>query len=204
MHDRLQNIISFVYRNYPWLLFSVLIVITLFQGEQVLSDLQYQRLAIFDGQLYRVITAHFVHTNVYHGLLNLCGLILIGVLSSNHMLPRDWWLGMSISILVVSAGLLVFNAEVQWYRGMSGVLHGIVVLLVLKARQLAGFIRVLLLLALGIKILLEQGQSGFWANEQLLGAPVITVAHLYGVVGGVVSYLALHLTRSKRMFRENF
>lgn len=204
MHDKQTGVREFVYQNYPWLLLSLIVFISLFPGEATLSWLQYQRLAILDGQLFRIFTGHFVHTNTYHGLVNLIGLVLIGYLSSYHMGAKDWWLGLLFSTLLVSGGLLLFDPQLQWYRGLSGVLHGIAVLLILKARQMAGIMRALILLGLVVKLILEQSQSGFWSSEQLLGAPVIVDAHLFGVVGGIVSYMVLQLTRSKRMFRENF
>ncbi|MDH5446166.1 MAG: rhombosortase [Gammaproteobacteria bacterium] len=195
---------EFIFQSHPWLLLSLLVLIMLFTGEEGASVLQYQRLAITDGEFYRLLTGHLVHTNLYHSFVNLAGLVLIGVLSRYHMTARDWWFGLFISFVAVSAGLLLFDPQVQWYRGLSGVLHGIMVLLILKARQLAGFLRLIILAGLLVKIILEQLQIGFWQSDELIGAPVIVNAHLYGIVGGLMSYLVLHLTRSKRMFRENF
>ena len=195
---------SFIWQNHPWLLLSLLIIISLFVGEHSLSQLQYQRQAIMDGQVYRLITAHLVHTNNYHVLLNLTGLIFIGVLAQFQLGQRDWWLTLLVSALIVSVGLILFNPELQWYRGLSGVLHGVAIVLILKARQLAGFIRAIVLIALTTKIVLEQLHIGLWQSEQLIGSTVIVDAHLYGVIGGLVSYMILQLTRSKKMFRKNF
>ena len=195
---------KFFWHNYPGLLLSLLVLIGLILGEQSLSQLQYQRQAIIDGQLYRLLTAHLVHTNNVHVLLNLMGLILIVALSQLQLGQRDWWVTLFFSALFVSGGLMLFNPELQWYRGMSGVLHGVAVVLILKARQLAGFIRAIVLIALAAKIVLEQWHIGLWQSEQLIGSAVIVDAHLYGVIGGLFSFMILQMTRSRKMFRKNF
>lgn len=195
---------DFIYQNHPWLILSIVVFLSQFLGDQAMAQLQYQRLAISDNGFYRILTAHIVHANHLHSLINLAGLICLGLLSTYHMSAKDWWLGLLVSALFVSGGLFVFDPDLQWYRGLSGVLHGIAVLLVLKARQLAGFIRVIIFIAIAVKIVLEQMHTGLWQSEQLIGAPVVADAHLYGVVAGVVGFLILQQTRSKRMFRENF
>ncbi len=195
---------NFLWQNHPWLVVSVILLITMFLGEQTLSQFQYQRQMVLDGQIYRLLTAHFVHTNLYHTLLNLAGLIIIGLLANTYLIQKDWWVVLLVSAIFVGGGLILLDQNVQWYRGLSGILHGVVVLMILKARQLASMIRAIILVGLGVKLMLEQMHTGLWQSEQLIGAPVIVNAHLYGVMGGTVSYLILRQTQSKRMFRENF
>ena len=204
MPDNQAEVRRFITGNHPWLLVSLLVFMPLFFDEQTRALLQYQRLAILDGQMYRLLSGHLVHTNLYHTLLNLAALVLIGLLSARHLKAKDWWLGLLIIGLVVSTCLIMFDPQLQWYRGLSGVLHGMVVVLVLKARQLAVVIRVIILAGIAIKLILEQTGTSMTASEHLLGAPVMVDAHLYGAVGGVLAFLVLHLTRSRRMFRENF
>ena len=195
---------NFLWQNHPWLVVSVILLITMFLGEQTVSQFQYQRQMVLDGQIYRLLTAHFVHTNLYHTLLNLAGLIIIGMLANTYLIQKDWWVVLLVSAIFVGGGLILLDQNVQWYRGLSGILHGVVVLMILKARQLASMIRAIILVGLAVKLMLEQMHTGLWQSEQLIGAPVIVNAHLYGVMGGAVSYLILRQTQSKRMFRENF
>ena len=58
----------------------------------------------------------------------------------------------------------------------------------------------MILFVLPRKVVLEQGQNGLWQSEQLIGAPVIVDAHLYGLVGGLVSYLILWRFKSAKIF----
>ncbi len=164
--------------------------------------LEFQRQAIFDGQVYRLLTAHLVHTGINHSVMNLAGLVMIWFLLKGSLSQLEWWLVLLVTALCVSGGLLLFSQEVQWYRGMSGVLHGAVVLAIIRSGQLAWMIRLIILLAVAIKVGLEQTHSGLWQSEQLIGAPVIVASHLYGVVGGLVSYFILQSFRSKKMFRS--
>lgn len=173
-------------------------------GEGTSSSLQFQRDGIFSGEVYRVFTGHLVHVNNAHSFLNLFGLVLLGMLSRQLLKPRDWWWGMLICMCAVAAGLLLLDTELQWYRGLSGVLHGMTIILVLNARQLAGLIRGFLLIIISLKIVLEQTGINIWGSELAVNSPIIVNAHLYGVIGGFVAYVMLTATRKKRMFRDQF
>lgn len=200
MPDNKNRIKKLLRQNWSVLVLSGVIVLAELFAEQLGPALQYQRQAVFEGQIYRLLTAHLVHTGINHTLLNLAGLILIWLLSHRNMTQAEWWLVMLVSALFVSGGLVLFSQEVQWYRGLSGVLHGALVVAILRARQLAWTIRGAALFVLGIKIILEQTHSGLWQSEQLIGAPVIVAAHLYGVMGGIAGYFVLRSYKPKRMF----
>lgn len=191
---------NFLWQNISVVVLATVIVLAALFSEQLGPVLQYHRQAIFEGQLHRLLTAHLVHTNVYHALLNLAGLILIWGIAFRYISHREWWLVLFVSALMVSAGLVLFNPDVQWYRGLSGILHGLLLVAVLKARQLPGLIQAVILFALVLKLFLEQTQSALWQSEQLIGAPVIVDAHLYGLVGGLVSYLVLRRSKPKKLF----
>ena len=195
---------NLLWQNLLLIILSCLIVISMFFSKQIGPAFEYHRQAVLDGQLYRLLTAHLVHTNIYHSLLNLGGLILVWGIAFQYVSSRDWLIALCLSAVLVSAGLVLFNPEVQWYRGLSGILHGLLVVAVLKARQLPGLIRGIILFLFVVKVLMEQTQSGFWQSEQLIGAPVIVDAHLYGLVAGFLSYLLLGRVKSKKMFRSRF
>lgn len=204
MPDKQTGARIFISDNHPWLVLSVCVLGMVIFDEQTRILLQYHRQSLLDGQVYRLLTTHIVHTNVYHALINFTALVIIGVLSSRHMRPKDWWVGLAISGLFVSTCLIMLEPQLQWYRGLSGVLHGIVVILILGARQVAGAIRGIFFIGLVLKLILEQAGVVLMPGDQLLGAPVVINAHLYGAMGGVLAYLVLQMTRSRRMFREHF
>lgn len=179
---------------------SLLIVLAMLFSEQAGPLLQYQRQSILEGQLHRLLTAHLVHTNIYHTLMNLLGLILIWSIACRYISPHEWWLSLLLLGLIVSIGLVLFNPDIQWYRGLSGILHGLLLVAVLKARQLSGLVKTVILLVLVLKVLHEQNQSSLWQSAELIGAPVIVDAHLYGLLGGLMSYLIIRRFKSDKMF----
>lgn len=193
---------KFLWLNRSVLLLSALIVLAALFTEQIGPVLQYQRQAILQGQLHRLLTAHLVHTNTYHTLMNLLGLILIWSIACRYISQREWWLSLFLSGLIVSIGLILFNPDIQWYRGLSGILHGLLLIAVLKAKQLSGLVKTIILFVLVLKVLLEQSQIGLWQSAELIDAAVIVDAHLYGLFGGLVSYLILRRFKSDKMFGD--
>jgi rhomboid family GlyGly-CTERM serine protease len=173
-----------------WLLigsFAALLVLLQFADLQ--GALRYERIAIVGGEWWRLITAHLVHANTRHLLLNLAGLTLVVQLFKGDFSIGEWLWTAILSALSVSLGLLVFETQLQWYVGLSGVLHGFIA---------AGAViwwraeRSRLAAALSLIVL------GKLAWEQLHGAlplagelPVVVDAHLYGAAGGVIAAIAI-------------
>ena len=87
---------------------------------------------------------------------------------------------------------MVGRPGVQWYLGISGLLHGAwaagAATFAVRGQR-AGWI---MLAILAGKLALEQ-RAG--ASLLVAGYPVVTVAHLYGVAGGLLAVAALALTR---------
>lgn len=157
--------------------------------------LQWSRDELARGQWWRLLTGHWVHLGVIHLLLNLAGLLLLGILFDTR-LPLAWWAGYLLGApVVISAGLLWATSELDWYRGFSGCLHGLFVLLALANVRISPRWSVLLLALLGIKLILEPwfahipGLTGSTAD--LIGAPVIFQAHWLGALTGLAAGLML-------------
>jgi rhomboid family GlyGly-CTERM serine protease len=182
------------YLNYPlwWRqygFFAVLAVCAVLiqaGGEGVREWLRYDRSLMLQGQWWRVLTGHVAHLNNYHLWLNLGGLVLTGVLFGRCLMSLAWVMLTVACMLVVSAGLLIANPELEWYVGLSGVLHGLMVagaVADIRAGQRTSWI--LLLFVLG-KLGWEQIQGPMASSVEGLGARVVIEAHLYGGLGGVL------------------
>src|SRR5687767_5017261 len=96
-------------------------------GDTFREALGYQRGAIAAGQWWRVISAHFVHLDAEHTLLNTLGVVLMWALFARDFSPLRWAAIYLFSAACVSAGLWFFSPEVEWYVGSSGALHGVMV-----------------------------------------------------------------------------
>lgn len=159
--------------------------------------LEYRREALEGLQLWRLLTAHAAHLGVAHGALNGAALIFVWLIGRDSASRREWaWLLVG-SIAVVDAGLYWLSPDVEWYVGASGALHGLLggvaVLMLDRGARAYG---ITLLLALAAKLAWEQVSGGAMTTAALGDAPVVTVAHLYGAVGGIVTAAILHLARS--------
>lgn len=172
---------------------------------QGLMLFRYDRAALLQGEGWRLFSAHLVHLNRAHLVLNLIGLLLIG-----ELLWRDLPIMHGVGILLASALgidalLWHLHPALAHYAGLSGALHGLWSACALAAcwppaalrsssqRQdwpagrNAGAAGIVLLLG---KLASEWQFGPAMHTETLIGAPVITDAHFYGAIMGVV-YMAV-------------
>jgi rhomboid family GlyGly-CTERM serine protease len=165
-------------------------------GDSVRDALAYERAAIGAGQLWRLVSAHFVHLGWSHLVLNLAGLALVAWLVGHTFSWQRWlYVGLA-SIAAIGAGFWFLDPGLDWYVGLSGLLHGLLV-----AGLVAGIARrdreALILAAFVLaKLAWEQAAGPLPGSESTSGGAVIVDAHLYGAIGGVLG--ALSLWRSVR------
>jgi rhomboid family GlyGly-CTERM serine protease len=184
-------------RDYAWPL-SVIAVAAVLQAAGWTEYLQYDRTALLEGEVWRVVTGHLLHLNWMHYGLNAAGLLLIWSLFG-HLVPlRAWSLHFVAACVVVSLGLLWLNPAVHWYVGLSGVLHGLFMhgLLVLLRKQVRFGLVVLTIFIL--KLLWEQVLGPLPGSEQTAGGPVVVAAHLYGAIAGAMTYLVTKTVQSRK------
>ncbi len=123
--------------------------------------------------------------------MNVAALLLLGVLFARVFSPLGWLIVFVGSSVIISAALLSWVDGFAWYVGLSGVLHG-----VLAAALLAGWrqrrIESLLLGAgLTAKLVYEFVYGALPGSATTAGGPVLTEAHLFGVLGGLLTGAAL-------------
>ncbi|MEA3151054.1 MAG: hypothetical protein QOD56_1993 [Gammaproteobacteria bacterium] len=168
-----------------WLLLIVLALdLVLGLGDSVGDILRYDRGAIAAGGWWRLLTAHMVHLDVHHLILNELGLVLMWALFAEDFDAVEWTVIVLSGALAISSGLWWLSPRVSWYVGASGVLHSVLAAGTAKHLLQRAWDRWLLLLCLAAKI----------AYEQLGGhePPLVVVdAHLYGALSGFVVGAAL-------------
>lgn len=157
-------------------------------GEAARLGLRYERLGLAEGQLWRLLTGHWVHLNLRHALVNVLGFALLWALFARDYGVRQWLCVIGAAVLAIDAGLWLLDSTVEWYVGSSGVLHGIMAagtVAHLKRREAEGWLLAALLAG---KLLYEQhfGPLPFSGSTA-----VVVDAHLYGVIGGAATALAL-------------
>jgi rhomboid family GlyGly-CTERM serine protease len=159
----------------------LLLLMPTFGGEPGRQLLRYDRTGLAAGQWWRLLSAHLVHLDLRHALLNSIGLILMWALFARDYSPKAWLAIVLGAIAAIDAGLWLGDSTVLWYVGSSGALHGVMAagtLAHLRNRERDGWILAGLL---ALKLAYEQsvGPLPFSGSD-----PVVVDAHLYGVLGG--------------------
>ncbi|HAW92710.1 MULTISPECIES: rhombosortase [unclassified Arsukibacterium] len=172
----------------PCCLLLLLVILAFLLPESIQHIFAYQRVEIASGEVWRLISGHLLHSNLYHLLLNGGGLLVIMLLHAGYQrqLALIWQL--LFNALFISGMMYWLQADIQRYVGLSGVLHGMLffgALLDIKTGKTGG-----MLLTLGIlaKIGYEQYQGPDLQLSQLISATVAIDAHLYGVIAGALLF----------------
>ena len=89
-------------------------------SETVQIYLQYDRTAIFAGNVWRLFSGHFVHWDVEHLVWDSITFLLTGVIVL--LLSRKVFYSVIIfTPLIISTYLLCINRNILFYRGLSGI-----------------------------------------------------------------------------------
>ena len=153
--------------------------------------LQFDRLAIGDGQWWRFLTGHFVHLGTPHLLLNAAGLLLVWYLVGATFTLNQWLLIGAGSIFVIGLGFWFLQPQLNWYVGLSGLLHGLLAAGIVTGLRKAERESIVLAVLLFGKLAYEQAAGPLPGSEASSGGAVIVAAHLYGALGGVMIAILL-------------
>ena len=163
----------------------------------------YKRSAIYDGEVWRLVTGHFFHTNFNHLLLNIVALIMLWSLHSKFYQNKSYAVLTLISGLFVSISILTLDPEMEQYVGLSGILHAVFTwgaLQDIKAKDKTGY---LLLAGVIVKIIYEQMGGSNEFTQNLIAAPVAINAHLYGViVGAIIFFYAIYTNKKAEVITK--
>jgi rhomboid family GlyGly-CTERM serine protease len=180
-------------RQAGWLLglLSLTVVLLELGGDSLRLSCRYDRVPVLQGEYWRLLTGHLVHASWEHLIGNLAGVGLVAALFPRDYSLKQWLLILSLSAVSIDAGFVLHEPQLQWYVGLSGILHG-----ALAAGAIAWWrheARTLALILTGIFI----GKLGW---EQAHGAlpfsgdlTVVVDAHLYGAMGGLVAAVLIGL-----------
>jgi rhomboid family GlyGly-CTERM serine protease len=163
----------------------VLLLVPEINGDVARGALRYERTAVASGEWWRLITAHFVHMDLEHTLLNVMGVVLMWAIFARDLAPRQWLIVTPVVLFAIDAGLWFRDTGIAWYVGASGALHGFMAAgtcVHVRRGDLDGWILVIFIV---LKLGYEQLNGALPFTESDM--PVVVNAHLYGALGGFVA-----------------
>jgi len=152
--------------------------------------LDYQRLAVASGELWRPLTAWVAQLNPSHWLVNQGGLILLLLLMPGHWQRQDtrvfiWvWLACSLWLAL---------GPYSQYAGLSGLLYGWLCWALWRSPYYHSGIRLGVALLLVVKVVIEnlQGPYGVGASgvADFIRSDIAVQSHLAGLMAGLLAVL---------------
>lgn len=148
--------------------------------------------ALQQGQLWRLLTAHWVHASMHHALLNLASLIGILWLLPELRSPRRLLGVLLVSSLWISISLWHWYPHIRLYLGFSGVFYALLAsgTMLIWPSPLGRLLALFLLL----KVIWEQTLGPMPFSVGLSDGKVAIEAHLHGVISGSLVGLLMRWT----------
>jgi rhomboid family GlyGly-CTERM serine protease len=168
----------------PWrtgLLVIIAAALYIFAGPAP-ETLVYSRTDIASGEWWRLITAHWVHSDSQHALWDVSALAILGIYSERYLGKRLFIYLFSASLLI-SLSIWTFLPWLEYYCGLSGILHTLLITGMMANwhdQQDPVFLLIIGLATLKTVIEVYSGIAIF-SNTTW---PSLPLAHLYGLIQG--------------------
>ncbi len=166
---------------------SILIIMFGVFGASIEPILEFNRTKIVEGEYWRLFTGNLVHYGFAHLAMNIAAFLIIAI-----SLLREVSLKIYIPLLIscamaVGIGTLLWNPELVFYRGLSGVIHGLIVAGLLLNSFRNRWLSYLFVGLVFAKIFHEH-QADFQENQlqTLIPVPVAIDSHWYGALAGLI------------------
>lgn len=184
-----QPLATFV-RRY-WLALLIMLICGIFQLVGLKPVLQFDRIAIEQGEFWRALSANFVHLGAGHYWMNMGALGLMWLMFYQRLCWREWTYVILMSSFFVFLGVWFFEPNLIYYVGLSGTLHGIMCAGVMREWSHDRYFAAVVGAMTCAKLCYEQFYGALPGSENSAGGRVIVDAHLFGALGGIVGVLSL-------------
>ena len=152
----------------------------------------YDRALLAEGQWWRLLSGHLVHTNTAHLMLNCAAIVALWFVFGRSALlgryhPVAAYLGLTVLLSVlISIGLWFWFPSMETYYGLSGALHGLFCFGALSDLYQRRWSGALLLVGCWIKVVWELTAGPSASTAEMIGAQVAVSSHLLGAAFGTL------------------
>jgi rhomboid family GlyGly-CTERM serine protease len=163
----------------------------LFADPATIAAMCYDRVAVAQGQWWRLLTGNFVHLGFWHYSLNVASLVLLVALCPEPVPHWDWLARIVFVSIGTCLGLYWGAPWVPSYVGLSGMIYGLFFLglgaQALRRDRIAWACLLFLAARIGWEFVMGIPAS----EERLVGGRIVPESHLYGVVAAAVYAAAI-------------
>jgi rhomboid family GlyGly-CTERM serine protease len=159
------------------------------------AALEYRE-ALWTAEPWRLLTAHLVHVNFRHALVNAAAWCIVARLYAPELSPLRQALSLALGAVAIGIALATEYPEIAWYRGLSGALHSLYfagatvwtarALLARASRSQDLWLPALLLGGGTVKVALEQAAGDTTPHVAWIGINTVPQAHLVGAICGTL------------------
>jgi len=166
--------------------------------------LQLEPTAVAQGQLWRLITAHFTHSHFNHYLINTIAAWILYFGFFSFVSGVELIKYSAVYSLLISLGLLAFYPEIIWYNGLSGLLHALLLHFSVQAAVNRRPLYWSAVVIVWLKVLLESISTYTGYVAYLGEMQVISEAHLIGVIAATVIAMCFYLLATTNKSNGDF
>lgn len=174
----------------PSFVLLMIVILQLFASD--LSPLlEFDRTAIYQGEWWRLVTGHFMHSNGWHLLMNFAALLVILAVQGMHQTLTRFLVLLLAGCSMIGLMLLFLSPSMMIYVGLSGWLHALLVFGAcadIVKHWSSGW---LILIGVFCKVIWEQTQGASADMVSLIEANVAIDAHLFGALTGLVLFFIM-------------
>jgi rhomboid family GlyGly-CTERM serine protease len=171
-------------------------------GDVALEALEYNRGEIGSGQIWRLLSGHFVHSNGWHLLLNIASLVLIGLLFSQHLTSLSWSIIFIISGLLISACYYWIAPQFEYYVGLSAILYAVIIVGAMLDLREQPLIATIVLVVVTGRVIWQQFYGSVDSLASIIEDRVAIESHLFGIASGYLQGIVL-LARQYYLSNKN-
>ena len=188
-------------------IFPVLVSLIIFYIPSLTDTFQFNRKEIFFFFFYLFITCHFTHWNYRHMVIDTLVFLALSYLCISFSFKSrysivQYFCYLLIPSILISIAVLVFNPEIKFYRGLSGIDWALYFILMVQLYFAAhwiwktGAIIMFFLFSLMIIHQIISKHSLFVAD---MGEGIVTVpsAHIAGAISGIVCTLVYYYIKKQ-------